>query len=285
MTKTVSTIVIYCNPIDQIKTVLACCASITGNTVFVVDNSPTNKFQELCLSFGAQYIHTPSNPGFGASHNLAKEKFPDYDTYLIVNPDVHFSSDDAIKLIDFINKNHDVVCVVPKVIYPDGQLQRLCKLLPSPLNLFVRRFAKKLADKLDNNFELRWFSYNVAVAIPYASGCFMAVRAEIFRKIGGFDERFFMYLEDTDLSRRLSQHGKIIFYPDAIITHEFAKASYKNKRLLLVHIKSAVQYFNKWGWFFDRERNQINSEAVAKIRAVMAEAKTANPKCTESSSR
>jgi len=281
MTKTVSTIVIYCNPIDQIKTVLTCCASIAGNTVFVIDNSPTNNLQELCLHFGAQYIHTPSNPGFGASHNLVKEKFPDYDTYLIVNPDVYFSSDAATKLINFINNNHDVACVVPKVIYPDGQLQRLCKLLPSPFNLFVRRFAKKLADKLDNNFELRWFSYNLTVAIPYASGCFMAVRAEIFKEIGGFDERFFMYLEDTDLSRRLAQHGRVVFHPDAVIMHEFAKASYKNRKLLLAHIKSAIQYFNKWGWFFDRERSQINREAIAKIRAAMANISPADPTCTE----
>ncbi|BAK78313.1 glycosyl transferase, family 2 [Pseudogulbenkiania sp. NH8B] len=123
----------------------------------------------------------------------------------------------------------------------------------------------KVAKRLDYNYEMTWFNYDKIVEIPCASGCFMALRTESFRKLNGFDEQFFMYMEDIDLSRRLAAIGKVIYLPDAVVTHEFAKGSYKSKKLLYAHIRSAIQYFNKWGWVFDKERTRINKDAIAKI--------------------
>ncbi len=74
-----------------------------------------------------------------------------------------------------------------------------------------------------------------------------------------------MYLEDTDLSRRINRRYKTIFYPDVSIYHEFAKQSYKSKKLLFLHIQSAFRYFNKWGWFFDRERKKINDLTISRL--------------------
>jgi len=88
----------------------------------------------------------------------------------------------------------------------------------------------------------------------------MLLRTSILEQTGLFDERFFMYYEDTDLTRRVHQFHRTVFYPKVTITHDFAKASHKNRRLLIAHIHSAIQYFNKWGWFFDAERTQINRE-------------------------
>ncbi|EEG10435.1 glycosyl transferase, family 2 [Pseudogulbenkiania ferrooxidans 2002] len=244
--------------------------------LFVIDNSPTTELQGLCEEFNASYFHNPQNPGFGASHNLAVFELTEPNIHLIINPDITFDGNTISQLVGFMNDHPEVACLVPKVVYPDGSLQRLCKLLPSPINLFSRRFASALAERLDEDYELRWFGYDQIVDIPYVSGCFMAVRTEVFRKIGGFDQRFFMYLEDTDLSRRLAQHGRVVFYPDAVVKHTFAKQSYKNRRLLFAHIKSAIQYFNKWGWFFDSERHHRNREAVAKIRAAMLKTKQDN---------
>lgn len=102
--------------------------------------------------------------------------------------------------------------------------------------------------------------------VPYLSGCFMFIRTKVLEKVGLFDERFFMYLEDTDLSRRIHKISKTIYYPYVHIYHEYGKGSYKNLKLLKYHIDSAIKYFNKWGWFFDKERDFINKTTLKKLK-------------------
>ena len=80
-------------------------------------------------------------------------------------------------------------------------------------------------------------------------------------KENGFDERFFMYLEDVDLSRRMYKY-KNYYYPDISVIHKHNKESYKTLKMTFIHIKSAIKYFNKWHWFFDRGRKEINSTII-----------------------
>jgi hypothetical protein len=101
--------------------------------------------------------------------------------------------------------------------------------------------------------------------IPWLSGCFLLARTSQLEKIGGFDERFFMYMEDIDLSRRSLRHFKNIFYPHVTIQHFYEKGSYKSRKLTIIHLISAIRYFNKWGWFFDRQREIINQDALKKL--------------------
>ena len=96
--------------------------------------------------------------------------------------------------------------------------------------------------------------------VPSLSGCFMFMRVDVLRKIGGFDERFFMYAEDLDLSRRIGTVSDTIFNPNIIVMHGYDKGSYKSWKLLRFHIFSVFKYFNKWGWFFDSYRKDINKK-------------------------
>jgi GT2 family glycosyltransferase len=169
-----------------------------------------------------------------------------------------------------MENNKDVGLVMPKVLYPDGNIQYLCKLLPTPLDLFGRRFLnfcpfKKIVEKRNEVYELRFTGYDKIMEVPYLSGCFMFIRTEVLKKVGLFDERFFMYLEDTDLSRRTHRVAKTIYYPYVHIYHEYGKGSYKSLKLLYYHIKSAIKYFNKYGWFFDKERQEINKRILKKL--------------------
>lgn len=229
----------------------------------VVDNSPHNLLGNFIRSYGYNYIHLPSNPGFGSGHNVGFSSFEKSDYHFVLNPDISFGNEVISGLVDFLDKSSDVVLASPKILYPDGRLQRLCKILPTPLNLFARRFFPPLGRYLDYNFELQWFDYESEAEIPYLSGCFMAIRSSAFSKIGGFDERFFMYLEDTDLCRRLLKQGRLVFNPQYTVFHVFEKASYRNPRLLRAHIASAIYYFKKWGWLFDSERRRINAQTLA----------------------
>mgnify|MGYP000101886375 CR=1 FL=1 len=100
------------------------------------------------------------------------------------------------------------------------------------------------------------------VFAPYLSGCFMFFRSEALLALGGFDERFFMYMEDVDLSRRCASKFGNVYYPLAKVTHLHERASHKNINLLKAHLKSTFQYFNKWGWFYDSERNILNRNCL-----------------------
>ena len=77
-----------------------------------------------------------------------------------------------------------------------------------------------------------------------------------------FDERFFMYPEDIDITRRMHSKYRTMYWPNVSVVHAHRAASYKSTRMLKIHIVNMVKYFNKWGWFFDSERRKVNREIL-----------------------
>ena len=71
-----------------------------------------------------------------------------------------------------------------------------------------------------------------------------------------------MYCEDFDLMRRLHRVAKTLYYPNVQIIHDHQKESYKSRKMLIAHIKSAMRYFGKYGWWFDRERREMNERVL-----------------------
>jgi len=250
------TIVLYKNSTDVLlNTISSFLDTELSVKLYLIDNSPTNELKDVAVEPRLEYIHNPSNPGFGAAHNLAIKKVLDSSNYhLILNPDIYFESGTLELLYSYMEKNPEVAHVMPKVLYPDGSIQYLCKTNPTPFDLFTRRFLpgilKKLFKKRLDKYEYRDKDYNKEMQnVPYLSGCFMLIRTQIFKRIGYFDERIFMYIEDADLTRRILQVAKTAYYPDATVYHHFEKGSHKSWRLMCYSIHGAFIYFNKWGWF------------------------------------
>jgi len=267
-------IVLYHNKEEQVKKAIESVLNTDLNiTLYLVDNSSTDSLRELeRIDKRIVYIFNNSNLGFGKAHNIALKKSIEKNIpyHLVLNPDVYFEKGVLEELYNFMEANKDVGLAMPKVLYPDGNIQYLCKLLPTPLDLFGRRFLnfgpfKKIVEKRNEVYELRFTGYDKLMEVPYLSGCFMFIRTEVLKKVGLFDERFFMYLEDTDLSRRIHRIAKTVYYPYVHIYHEYGKGSYKSLKLLYYHIKSAIKYFNKYGWFFDKEREEINKKILKKL--------------------
>ena len=240
--------------------------------LFLVDNSPTDELKSIVTMYPDKEIHyifNNENMGYGKAHNIAIKKSMEQGLsyHIVLNPDVVIQEGALEKLTLYMNEHPEVGNIMPKIIYPNGQLQYLCKLLPSPIDLIFRRFTpfKKWRDKINQKYELHSFRYNKKINIPNLSGCFMFLRTKALEKVGLFDENIFMYLEDIDLNRRIHRAYKTIFFPEAVVVHEYQKASYKNIKLLKAHIKSAIYYFNKYGWFFDKERRIINAQTLQEI--------------------
>lgn len=208
------------------------------------------------------YEKSAGNFGFGYGHNLAIQKYArESDYFLICNPDIQFTQSEFQKIVDFAETRTEGL-FLPKIVYPSGENQFGARLLPSPLNLFARRFAPKLADQLDRQYLLKDMDLSQPVFVPNLSGCFMFFRSVNLLELEGFDERFFMYLEDIDLSRRCAEKFGTIYYPLATVIHHHEQSSYKNTKLLKAHLQSAFKYFNKWGWFFDLNKTKLNTKCL-----------------------
>ena len=266
-------IVLYNTNVPVIKKALESVLQSKLNIkLFLIDNSATDDLKKLAGPSEIQYVFNNKNTGFGRAHNIAINMAEGLAPYhLILNPDVEFEQGTLENVFDFMQKNESVGQLMPKIFYDDGSLQKLCHLIPTPFDLISRRFFQKTKWPQKNNdrYELKGFNYNTCANIPNLSGCFMFIRSGLLHKIGGFDNRFFMYMEDVDLSRRMHAISQTLFYPEVSIYHKYEKESYSNPVLLRYHIKSAIKYFNKWGWVFDEERNKINDETIQRLNLLL----------------
>ena len=241
----------------------------TESPLFIIDNSPTQELKALTHHPRITYIFNNCNLGFGAAHNISLRQVLDVSKYhVVLNPDVYFNHEVLETLYHFMENNLAVGQVMPKVLYPDGRLQYLCRLLPTPKILVLRRFFNfmtRYLDKENYQHELQFSGYDKIIDVPFLSGCFMFLRINALKKSGLFDERFFLYTEDIDLTRRIHKFYRTVYYPDVTIYHHHARGSYKNLWLTWCNVQSAIRYFNKWGWTKDKERELFNSRALQQL--------------------
>lgn len=260
-------LVTYRTPLnDVLSAVFTCSESPFVENIYIIDNSPDN---DLCGKLSSKskvtYIHNPTNPGYGAAHNIAinYSLLNDIPFHLVLNADVIFDHRILEKLVSFANSYKNVGLIAPKMLYEDGSVQCSRKLLPTPMNMFIRAFLPKhFRTRIDDRFELKCFGYDKPLSVPYVSGAFMFLRTSTLHEIGVFDERFFMYPEDIDLSRRVAQHNDVRYVPEFIIIHKYGGATWKSFRMFFIHLFNMCLYFNKWGWVYDKGRRDLNKRTL-----------------------
>lgn len=264
-----ASIVTYHHSYAEMCRVIHCVLVGSVEILYIIDNSVNDDLRMLTkLSDRIKYIHTEKNLGYGAGHNIAIRKAIEKGAkyHAVINPDIYFEAGTLEKLGEYMDTHEEAALVMPRVIYPNGDLQYLCKMIPTPLDLFFKRFLPHwLTKNRIEKFELRFTGYNREMNVPYLSGCFMFFRVAAFDKVGLFDERFFMYPEDIDIVRRMHSCYKTMFYPEVTIVHAHAAASYRSWRMLKIHVINMIRYFNKWGWIFDRERRKINRGLLSEL--------------------
>ena len=263
-----ASLVLYNTDIHQLSNVCQCLDESPIEKILVIDNSPVS-FSEVVLeglTSKIEYIYGHGNVGYGKAHNIALRKALDMGStyHLILNPDISFGDSLIGQLAMFMDSHLDVGICMPDVVYPNGQRQYVCKLLPTPLDMIGRRLLpKKWMNKRNYRFEMHETGYNQVRNVPLLSGCFMFLRMSVIKTVGSFDDRFFMYFEDYDLIRRIRRISKTVFYPKVQIVHHHAHEHRSNWKLFWISIQSASRYFNKWGWILDMERRMINKNAFS----------------------
>ncbi len=263
-------IVLYKTPEDEWKPLVEeLLRSEKVNKIYLIDNSPEDSgFRIQDSEFRIQdskvsYRHTGKNIGYGAANNIAIRDtiYDEIPFHLVINSDIQVKAEAIDNLLSVMQSNAIIGQLMPRVVDANGDLQYLCKLLPTPFDLLRRILFGTRGKNSQRNarFELRQLDHSRPINAPYLSGCFMLLRTEALLKAGLFDERFFMYPEDIDLTRRIHRDFLTLYYPSETIVHAHRQASYHSIRMLWIHALNMIRYFNKWGWIVDKERDAFNS--------------------------
>ena len=196
--------------------------------------------KDICKKFDdVKYIFSGENLGFGAGHNLAFKNFTiKSNIHMIINPDIYFNNKEITSFLKWFSCTTDISLAIPNIYNPDNTIQNVVRNIPTPISLIKRKLGI-------NNDEII-IKKNKITDIPFAHGCFMVFKTDSFRKIDGFDERFFIYMEDVDIFIRSKKYGRTVINSKYKIYHEYRKASSKKLKLFLYHILSAVKFFYKY---------------------------------------
>jgi GT2 family glycosyltransferase len=248
-----ASIVLYNEDLDELsKTINSFLNVPLSKRLYLIDNTAKRRFKNVFNQKEIEYIGIGKNIGFGAGQNVVIDKIKGQSNYhLILNPDVNFEKSVIPNLIIELKKDVVLSMIAPKVLFPSGEHQYSSRRYPLFLELVGRRFKflKPLFKAAIERGQYRDKDLTDSFYAEYLAGCFHLYKTEDFVKLNGFDERYFLYMEDVDICKKIDIIGKKkLYYPKEEIKHVLKQGSSKSARLLLRHSLSAVKYFLKWGF-------------------------------------
>lgn len=233
---------------EAVASIENCTSKEMKKHIYIIDNSEAaGSLGELAGEYeDVSYVQTGRNLGFGGGHNFVLGQL-DSRFHAIVNPDVILRMDALSVLMDFMEADGAGMSV-PRLLDEQGNLLKVYRREVTVCDLFLRMFAKGCFRKRQAYHTMQEMDYDRPFTVPFAQGSFLVIRTELFRELGGFDERFFLYMEDADLCRRVNEVSTLRYCPNAAVVHKWRKGSHTDKRLFALHVRSIAAYFLKWGW-------------------------------------
>jgi GT2 family glycosyltransferase len=219
--------------------------------VIVVDNASTDETVDIVrIRFPeVMMIVNSDNKGFAAANNQGIEKSQS-EYILLLNPDTILHPGSLDLLIDFMDSNKEVRACGPKLLNADGTIQRSVRHFPTFRGALYRHTAFRFLGIFRKDYK-KWlmkdFDHETRKEVDQLMGAALLIRKAVIDRIGGMDERFFMYYEEVDLCYRIQQAGwRIVFVPEALITHLGSRSSGQipvRKRIMM--LTSLLKFFRK----------------------------------------
>ncbi|MBT3865214.1 glycosyltransferase family 2 protein [Candidatus Peregrinibacteria bacterium] len=196
-----------------------------------------------------------ANLGFAKGNNLgaklARGKY-----ILIINPDVALQEDTLQKMVDYMEAHSEVGVLGPKLVYPNDEVQDSCRREMTFTDLVIKRtFLKRIPSlrKRVEKYTMNDFDHSVTQEVELLVGALLLIPRSLYEQIGGFDERYFLFMEDFDLSRTIRGLGKkAVYFHETFAVHNHKRLSgglfFKIlfKKTFWIHVMSAFKYFWKW---------------------------------------
>lgn len=217
--------------------------------IIVVDNASTDGAVEMLNRIYPDVItiQLDQNLGFGAANNIGIERSRG-EYILLLNPDTVVQEDTLATMVEFMEEHPDATFAGCKIILPNGSYDPVSKRgFPSPWSSFCKVFGlSKLfpKSKLFGGYNLTYIDPESTAKIDALAGCFMFCRADLLKKLGGFDTDFFMYGEDLDLCYRAKKMGgEIYYYPGTSIMHFRGESTRRSSIDALAVFYEAMEIF------------------------------------------
>jgi GT2 family glycosyltransferase len=203
---------------------------------------PVGQGQEVHL------ICSKTNVGFGSGHNLILKKLAS-DYHFILNPDILLTEDTLSGMADWMDAHPAAVMARPALVFPDGQPQQLPLQKCSACALVYRQMPRlKVLKRFNDRYVMAKADLTVPTEIEFCTGSFSMIRTSVFQKIGGFDEKYFMYVEDADLTQKARKEGKAMLLPQFTAIHAWHRQPHTDASHFRLQLKSMLRYFSKWGF-------------------------------------
>ena len=226
---------------------------------YLVNNASDKKTFTMLMQFIGQFkldiklINNVANTGYGAGNNLAINK-TSAKYHLVLNPDAFLHQDALHKALTYMDQEPKVGLLCPKILNEDGSQQFVHRQHATLWDMFLRGcapdFIQRLFRRRMHAFELKHLDWSCMHNIESPSGCCMLFRTSVLKQVGGFDERYFMYYEDSDMGQKIARVSKILYLPSFVVTHLWERAARKSWKMKWIMIKSGFIYFRKWGGWF-----------------------------------
>jgi GT2 family glycosyltransferase len=190
--------------------------------VIVVDNGSTDGSAEAITAGApwAKLIVSPRNLGFGGGNNLGLAQAKG-ENLLLINTDAFPQSGAILALMRYLNEHPKTAVVGPRLLNADGSMQQSCFRFPTPLRSWMENLWISAAMKRHPSIDdYRFWAHDAERSVDFVIGACILVRRSAYEQVGGFDERFFMYAEESDWMYRMHRAGwEINFTPTAVVTH------------------------------------------------------------------
>lgn len=251
----ISIITVGMNHLSYLKNLLYSVYQVEQNISFemiYVDNCSTDNSIEYIKKEYPQ-VKILSNEkilGFGENNNkgvlAASGKY-----IAIINPDITLAHNSLKNLYDYAESNKDWGILVPKLLNPDGSIQHSIRGYITPQILF-NRFLTKGNDKSTNKrvekYLCKDLDTNSIQPANWAIGAALFLKKDFYAHLGGFDQDYFLYMEDEDLCLRSWKNDKpVIYIPSSVMTHNHLRGSSKIGKKTFMHLKSMFTFFKKHG--------------------------------------
>lgn len=210
------------------------CTAVPLEVVLTLNVPERLPFDPHGFPYPVTVLENPMRKGFGANHNAAF-RVARGEYFCVLNPDIRLERDPFPLLIAELVKP-GVAAAAPRIVDAEGATEDSARRFPT-----LATIARKAVTGFRGDSE--YLHQALPFSPDWIAGMFMLVRAAVYREVGGFDERYYLYYEDVDLCARLRRRGyDIRAVPAATATHLARRESHRNPRYLAWHVSSLLRF-------------------------------------------
>jgi hypothetical protein len=219
--------------------------------VILVDNSSKDDGLESILKCYTkiQFINNSKNMGFARANNQGA-KIASGDFLLFLNPDTTMIEDAVESMLDYIRSDSSIGILGPKVLNPDQTTQFSCRKFPTVWSGLFNRYSLTTRlfpnNRYSRDYLMLDYDHSSIRSVDWVSGCCMMMSESTLKKVGGFDENYFLFIEDVDLCQVIKKKGlRVVYFPNAKIFHKISSSNARSTSRVIIKRHQGMIYYNQ----------------------------------------